>query len=97
MIGSTRLQGRALAAIQRLTVDGVAPSYAELADELNMVVSSVHRVLHSLRERGLIEMMPNRARTVRVIGAMEGLEQQSDEDLRALRRNIDLILMGRAQ
>ena len=98
MMGLTPVQAKTMAAVRRLTHDGVSPSYDEIRREIGLASNAgVVRLLRGLKERGAIDFIPNRARSVRIVGELEGLDQRSSEDLRALRRNIDLILKGRAQ
>lgn len=98
MMGLTPMQARTLAAVKRLTLDGVPPSYDEIRPDLGLQSNSgVLRLLRGLKERGVVDFIPHRARTVRLVGELDGLEQRSTADLVSLRRNIDLILKGRAQ
>lgn len=97
MMGLTPMQAKALAAIRKRIEQSVSPSYDEIGFELGIRSrSGVSRVVHALRERGLIDFIPGKQRTIRVIGEMEGLEQRSDADLSALRDRIEDILIGRA-
>lgn len=98
MMGLTPMQAKALGAIRRLSHDGVSPSYDEIRREIGLASNAgVVRLLRSLKERGIVDFIPFRARSVRIMGELEGLELRSDDDLRALRRNIDLVLKARAQ
>lgn len=97
MMGLTPVQARALGAIRTLTREGVSPSYSEIREALDLGSNSgVHRVLSCLRDRGLIDFIPHRARSIRIVGELEGLDRRSSDDLRALRDRIDLVLKGRA-
>jgi SOS-response transcriptional repressor LexA len=98
MIGLTPMQAKALKAVAHLTSElGVAPSYSELCQELGLVSKGgVMRLLYALRERGAVEFIPQKARSVRIIADMPGLETRSTTDLQALRREIDRILRSRA-
>lgn len=72
MIPATLRQKQLLDAIVRLTVDGVAPTLAELAREVGCASkSSIHRTLVSLRECGLITWKSNLARSLRVVAPAE--------------------------
>ncbi|WP_421565587.1 LexA family protein [Ochrobactrum sp. EDr1-4] len=44
-----------------------APSYIEIMEALGLQSKSgVHRLLHSLQERGLIKLRPNRSRAIEI-------------------------------
>lgn len=88
----------AFAAIRRMTAAGVPPTFEEIAFELDLASkSSAHRLVNSLQARGLIEYDRRRARSIRILGEMDGLEHRSTPDLRALRDRIEIILRARAQ
>lgn len=64
----TPIQASMLAALRELTVDGVAPNYAELSERMGWKSkSSVVRVLHRLRDQGVIEWDPSRKRSLRIL------------------------------
>lgn len=64
----TPKQKSALEAIQKLTVDGVPPSYEELMLHLGLASKApVHRLLHQLQDRGIIRIEPHKARAIRII------------------------------
>lgn len=64
----TPKQKRCLDAIEKLTKDGVPPSYNELKDYLGLASKSgVHRLVHALAERGYINLSPDRARTIQIV------------------------------
>jgi len=45
--------------------EGYGPSYQEIGEALGITSrSSIHRLVHGLKERGLIELIPNRARCI---------------------------------
>lgn len=49
--------------------EGLAPSYTEIAAHMGVESkSSVHRVVRGLEERGHIRRMPNRSRSITLIG-----------------------------
>lgn len=64
--------------------EGYGPSYQEIGEALGITSrSSIHRIVHGLKERGLIELIPNRARCIalkfdaayhlrRVLSAIDG-------------------------
>lgn len=55
-------------AIERLTKQhGVPPTYREIADELSVQVSLIHRRLHQLREAGVVTFRDQLSRTVQVL------------------------------
>lgn len=97
MLGLTREQARVKAAIAHLSRDGWAPSYEEIAHEVGLVSrSAILGHLRALRDRGHIDF-DRRARSIRIIGHLEGLDERSTPDLRALRDRINKILMERSQ
>src|ERR1700686_5540221 len=52
---------------QRLSATGVAPSFDELKDALNLrSKSGIHRLISGLEERGFIRRLPHRARALEV-------------------------------
>jgi SOS-response transcriptional repressor LexA len=67
--GLTKTQARALNFIARYIVThGVAPTYDEIAAELDLSSkSSVNRILTGLEERGRIRKFANRARGIEII------------------------------
>ena len=53
---------------QNLRETGVAPSYEEMKDALDLrSKSGIHRLIHSLEERGFIRRLPHRARAIEII------------------------------
>ena len=53
---------------QRLSATGVAPSFDEMKDALNLrSKSGIHRLISGLEERGFIRRLPHRARALEVI------------------------------
>lgn len=61
----TPRQRDALAALERLTTDGVAPSYEELGDAIGLPnKSGVHRLVTGLEARGYLRRMPHLRRTL---------------------------------
>ena len=68
MAGLTSKQTECLSTIDALTVDGVPPSFAELRVALGLSSNNgVHRLIHSLRDRGYVSFMPRKARSLEVI------------------------------
>ena len=64
--GLTRTQYDALCIIQELIdTTGIAPSYQEIADELGYTNrGQVPKILRALKERGYIDYLPRRARSI---------------------------------
>jgi repressor LexA len=57
---------------QRLAATGVAPSFDEMKDALNLrSKSGIHRLISGLEERGFIRRLPHRARALEVIKLAE--------------------------
>ena len=53
---------------QRLAATGVAPSFDEMKDALNLrSKSGIHRLISGLEERGFIHRLPHRARALEVV------------------------------
>ncbi|MFZ1814456.1 MAG: transcriptional repressor LexA [Rhizobiaceae bacterium] len=53
---------------ERLSEDGVPPSFDEMKDALDLKSKSgIHRLITALEERGFIRRLPNRARALEVI------------------------------
>ncbi len=54
--------------IAALGRDGVSPSYQELAQALNLASRAcVHRLVRQAEREGLVERLPGRARTLRLV------------------------------
>ena len=66
--GMTKRQSEALVFIRGYTAErGYSPSYQEIADALEMASKSgVHRIAHALMDRGLIELLPGRVRSIAI-------------------------------
>lgn len=48
--------------------NGISPSFDDIRAHLGLASkSSVHRVIHELEERGAIQRLPNRARSITII------------------------------
>ncbi len=53
---------------QRLTEDGVSPSFDEMKDALGLASKSgIHRLITALEERGFIRRLPHKARALEVL------------------------------
>ena len=65
----TRKQVELLSLInERMQADGVAPSFDEMKDALNLrSKSGIHRLITALEERGFIRRLPHRARAIEVL------------------------------
>jgi repressor LexA len=70
--GLTRQQLRALEYIkQYYKLAGVCPTFDEIAKALDLKSkSNVHRIVHGLRERGVISLLPNRRRSIHIISTI---------------------------
>ena len=52
----------------RLGANGIAPSFDEMKDALNLrSKSGIHRLISGLEERGFIRRLPHRARALEVL------------------------------
>lgn len=64
----TPAQQRCLDAIERLSVDGVPPSFEELRLHLGLgSKAGVHRLVHALADRGYITITPDRKRSIQLV------------------------------
>ena len=65
----TKRQSECLAFIKQFWEDhGYAPKFEHIRIALGLKSkSSVHRLIHALRERGLVEFTPHRRQTVRPV------------------------------
>lgn len=64
----TPVMKRCLDAIEHLTVDGVSPTFAELGEHLGIASKSrIHRIIHSLAERGYITFKAGHARSIQIV------------------------------
>ena len=53
---------------QRVTENGISPSYDEMKLAVNLhSKSGIHRLVNALEERGYIRRLPNRARALEII------------------------------
>lgn len=61
----------------RMADDGVAPSFDEMKDALDLKSKSgIHRLITGLVERGYLQRLPNRARALEVLRMPDGLDSQ---------------------
>lgn len=99
MNGLTTKQAKLLSHIRRMTVDDVPPSFNELAAAMGLKSrGGIHRHLACLRERGAIDYIYGRARSIVVLDeAADDLPQRSTESLRALLFRVQEELRRRAQ
>lgn len=67
MTPPTKRQRQLEQAIVKLTVDGVAPSYDELAAELGITRGAARMLALGLCERGRIRRMPGRPRSLELV------------------------------
>lgn len=80
---------------QRLREDGVAPSFDEMKDALDLKSKSgIHRLIRALEERGFIRRLPHRARALEVVrlpeaaaGRRAAREQAEPESGRIIQGN----------
>jgi repressor LexA len=63
---------------ERLQASGVAPSFDEMKDALDLKSKSgIHRLITGLVERGYLERLPNRARALEVCRLPDGYQEKS--------------------
>src|SRR6202012_2774830 len=66
---------------ERLKEAGVAPSFEEMKDALDLrSKSGIHRLITALEERGFIRRLPNRARAIEVIKLPEAVAGGGGDD-----------------
>ena len=72
----THKQAKCLAFLQVYTGEnGIAPSYDELMEHLELVSKSgVHRLIAALEQRGRIARTPGRARCIRVVAPLRSAD-----------------------
>ncbi|MFN7003362.1 MAG: transcriptional repressor LexA [Roseinatronobacter sp.] len=64
----------------RMEAEGVAPSFDEMKDALDLrSKSGIHRLITALEERGFIRRLPHRARAIEVLKLPDALMQSSFE------------------
>ena len=64
----------------RMEADGVAPSFDEMKDALDLrSKSGIHRLITALEERGFIRRLPHRARAIEVLKLPDALVKQGGE------------------
>jgi SOS-response transcriptional repressor LexA len=93
----TPREKQCLDAIADLTIDGVGPTYQEIADRMGLKAKSgAHRLVESLEAQGLISRGPtlwrnHGARKISVVGHFDSatIARMSHSDLLALRSAID--------
>lgn len=64
----------------RMEAEGVAPSFDEMKDALDLrSKSGIHRLITALEERGFIRRLPHRARAIEVLKLPDALSKQGNE------------------
>lgn len=89
--GLTPRMAECLAAIRRLTKDGVSPSISELQAELGDAArGSLHATLCELKDRGAIDWTPKARRSLVIIErpSREALAKLDEETLMAVAHDI---------
>ena len=67
---------------EKLQENGVAPSFDEMKDALNLKSKSgIHRLIGALEERQFIRRLPNRARALEIIRLPDSKEKTSRDNL----------------
>ena len=85
-----------LNAIERLTVDGVPPSWSQLGRELNLAQSNIHRLLSDMKDRGLVDWKPRRAHTLRILGQEPDFASMSTPALTRILGHVEALLANRS-
>lgn len=81
--------------IKRLTVDGVPPTYGEMSQAMGTGKGNIHRILHDLRDLGLVDFNPGHHRTVHVVEPGHSMRFHSTARLLEMRAEIDALLLTR--
>lgn len=86
----TRKQRELLVFIRdRLAQSGVAPSFDEMKDALDLKSKSgIHRLITGLVERGYLQRLPNRARALEVVRLPEDLIEGAKEKLSNIKNSV---------
>lgn len=95
--GLTPQMRACLDAIQRLTRDGMPPSYDELAQALGKTSNgALASLLTRLRERGYVDWMPGHARSLTLVHDGHDLNRFPTDELLKIKRRVDAILSDRS-
>ena len=71
----TQRQAELLQTIERLTLNGVAPTVRELTEAAGLhSTSGVHRLLVGLEDRGYVRRLPGKARAIEILRRTDGAE-----------------------
>ena len=92
----TRKQHELLVYInQRLSADGVSPSFDEMKDALGLrSKSGIHRLITALEERGFIRRLPHRARALSVLKLPESAAVPGNFPANVIRGRFKTALSG---
>src|SRR5882757_2787862 len=64
----------------RMNRDGVAPSFDEMKDALDLQSKSgIHRLIMALEERGFLRRLPHRARALEVIKLPDNMPERAPQ------------------
>ncbi|MHB1204205.1 MAG: transcriptional repressor LexA [Rhodospirillaceae bacterium] len=73
----------------RMNRDGVAPSFDEMKDALDLQSKSgIHRLIMALEERGFLRRLPHRARALEVIKLPDNMPERPAPDRAAFTPNV---------
>lgn len=85
MIGMTKRQADCLRAIEDLTVDGVSPTYDQIAARIGVTTKSViHRLVVGLERRGHLRRHPHKQQALEVIHPLASAGEALAARLRSL-------------
>lgn len=85
MIGMTNRQADCLRAIEDLTVDGVSPTYDQIAAQIGVTAKSVvHRLVVGLERRGYLRRYPHRQQALEVIHPLASTDEGLAARLRSM-------------
>lgn len=100
MMGLTPMQAKTLAAIQSMTRGGVSPTFRDLQTALGLAsLSSVHRLVHGLKDRGAISFEANGRRCIAITPgqADQSLTDLTLDELRSLAWRVGAEIRRRGQ
>lgn len=85
MIGMTNRQADCLRAIEDLTVDGVSPTFEQIAERIGVTSKSViHRLVVGLERRGRLRRHPHRQQALEIVQPLSGSAEALASGLRTL-------------
>ena len=81
MMGLTPAEAATLDVIQSLIVDGIAPSYREIGAARGVHISTIHRFIKQLKNKGRLRHIPGAARAIEIVPERRPISAYSTEAL----------------